>query len=256
MARIKINAFALAALVQGLSVALAMAQDSSSDSSNTTVETQSTTGTTDDTAGRSSGSVSGGTTDGNTQVSRTDIKTEEKKERTNRGFQIGVVGNYTAANPSEIRGGSATTAGSADDPIGAGVLFQAPLGKSASIGPEVHYLTRSGGVARDNFQMLHVPVIARVYPFRILSLGFGGYYSRVLSDRNASRVASPALQFSDNDYGAVGVAGFDIPVSSGVGIIAEGRLTQSIASKVGDADTWNDRNLQGVAGIRLNLSEL
>ncbi len=230
------KAFAITMLLQGASVAFAQARDVTASNEN-----------------RKGSSSSGA------QVSTAEVRTEGEREKAkNRGFNVGVIGNYTVANPSEINGGSNASFGTAQNPGGGGVLVQAPLmGMYSSIGAEAQYLVRSSGVAgQENFQMLHIPVIARVYPFRILSLGLGGYYSRVLTGRNASRVPSPALQFSDNDYGAVGVAGVDIPVGKAFGIIAEGRLTQSIASQVGDANTWNDRNLQGVAGVRLNLSEL
>ncbi len=194
------------------------------------------------------------------QKTTTEHRTEETTTPSKGNLRVGVLGNLTVANPGVIDGGSSNSLNPDNrvNPVGGGVFVQVPLRTDkayADIG--LHYLTRGGDVpGQESFKQLHVPIFARFWPAKIFTLGIGGYYSRVVSGDLAARSPSPALRYSNNDYGAMGEAGFDIPVTKYVGVMAEARLMQSIASKVGDANTWDDRNLQILAGVRFTLGSL
>lgn len=138
--------------------------------------------------------------------------------------------------------------------LGGGATIQIPLQDFAHIEAGAFYLNRltSAGPGLFSSDVLHVPALMRVSPLKFFSAGLGGYYSRVFRTvATAGAVGSPGLL--TNDWGLAGVLGLDVPITPALGFLAEARATQSLASLVGPIQSWTNRDLQGLVGLRVSM---
>lgn len=158
--------------------------------------------------------------------------------------RLGVTANALMSNPSAT--GNDTLANS-NTALGGGVFIGIPLAARVELEPGVFYLNRSFNIGPFSYstQMLQVPVLARVWPVSVFSLGLGAYYSQDVGGLTTG-----------NDLGGIAAAGFDIPIQKTFGFILDGRLSQSFSSNASFADqTWRYRDVQALIGLRFTLGD-
>jgi len=159
--------------------------------------------------------------------------------------RLGVTATALVANPAIV--GESRMSANSNTSLGGGVLLGIPLTTKVEIEPGVFYLNRSfiSGTAKYSTQLLQFPVLARVWPINIFSIGLGPYFSTDVGGYTTGY-----------DWGGMLAAGFDIPIQKSFGFILDGRFSQSLRADAIIADsTWRYRDAQVLAGLRFTLGD-
>ena len=145
---------------------------------------------------------------------------------------------------------SGGTQSSGQPGYGGGLGIEIPLGSSSGIEIDGIYQNRNNQIQASWVQ---IPVLYRLWLGTFFSLGAGVYYGTGIGSvsTNGTTESFSSAGYSQSDAGLMGVAGFNIPISS-LYLMIEGRYgygVYDVSSIQGTTATFND--LQIVVGIRL-----
>jgi hypothetical protein len=182
------------------------------------------------------------------------------------GFTLGLGGLAAIQNTNISRSGQ-TLALDTSPIFGGGVTSELLITEQFSLEADVFYLSRrfSSNTAeffgsRVNSTILsgslQVPIMVRFHPMPILTLGLGGYYSRVVSSWvvSAGGFDSKSLDFGSDDVGVMLALGVIVPVGESMSIVGDVRYAKSLLDL--DSSTQNTLSVADVqiySGVRFNF---
>ncbi|MBC7691413.1 MAG: outer membrane beta-barrel protein [Methylotenera sp.] len=160
---------------------------------------------------------------------------------------------------------------------GFGVLVNIPL-TVISLQTGLLYVTKSFGIDDQSgfkdfylkFKSLQVPVLARISPFPMLTVGLGGYYALGVGKITAGAAFNdPQLppnsrfdesgsyadtQFKRSDFGLEAAVGLKVPVDLGISIVGDARYLFGLLNRhTGTSGSMKTRDLEFLAGVSFDI---
>jgi outer membrane protein W len=152
--------------------------------------------------------------------------------------------------------------------IGGGVLFEYYMSRSTSLELGGLYMPRGfvqslpAGDAQITFTTVQVPLMLKVYAFRVFYVGIGGYFTYALGEieRSQGGVASTlpynTLSFATNDYGAILNLGMQYPLAPRLSLALSARFMYGLPNINQSAGTVSLYDAQGLVGIKVDLNRI
>lgn len=238
-------------------------------------QTASTTGST------TSSTTTSSTTDGatatdvrteNTEVQNTEVVNkyyDESDWRKNLTLSFGVDGVYSNA---DVKVDTGTV--KSDPALGFGAMTAIELGLAdfGGVALGVHYLQRKFTLSGSDtpgvdykltrtLPTLFIPLEARFYFFKMLSVGAGGFASIPVgnaSDKyksgNVSTTVDRGKQRSGTDWGLTGAIGVNVPIGDTLGVFGEARYNYGLTDSASNgANEARIRDLLFTLGLKLKI---
>jgi Outer membrane protein beta-barrel domain len=192
---------------------------------------------------------------------------------TANALEVSVVGAYGMSNVniSNTTGTASASSSSNGTSFGGGVLLAGSLAPMFQLEVGALYLPRtitasdnSGDSLNTTFNTLQVPVVLRLSPAPILSLGVGGYFAEGLGSvsqtatsggvSQTSTESYSAANWSATDFGLLGSIRLGAPVAPLVKLFVDGRYVMGLKN----LDTTNDttthaKDIQILAGVSFGM---
>lgn len=160
------------------------------------------------------------------------------------------IGVYGAFNLTGTSSAPATYGGKFNLGFGAFVRGDMIPGLDLEIGATVLKRTYDTNPGTFDFQTLEIPVMLRVTAIPVLTLGGGIYGAFKLGSITNNGGTPPALK--GFDFGLCLAGGVEFPLGP-AGLFAELRYLFGLANLDDGGGTFQTRNVQGIAGVRIGI---
>lgn len=179
-------------------------------------------------------------------------------------FELSLVGAGDLAKPAIDYNGSSESVTSKLT-LGGGVLVGFGLNMVTELEFGVLHMGRdytypvASGTGEDSYSRYEIPVILRLYLFKYVTVGAGGYYAVPIGQStytqtptggSGTSTSSTANSNFKNDFGAVGSASIKIPINVATDLVLDGRYLYGLVNTTKTAgETFKSRDVEILLGF-------